>query len=1136
MNDHGATSHLSAAAKRELLARLLAERGSGVMPAAGAGAADARRSPSPIVRRVTPGPRPLSFAQHRLWFFDKLAPGTAVYNIHVGLRLTGPLDTGILSRALRTLVRRHESLRTRFTEEDGVPVQVIEEGVVPSLDITDLRPLPAGQRDAEARRLAEAHAGRPFDITQAPLFRAALLQLEDDDSVLLVTMHHIVSDGLSTAIVLRELTALYEQERGIGGGLPELPVQYADFAEWQRSRMTAGEELDRQLAFWTDKLGGDLPVLDLPADAPRGARQTFRGATHAVLLPAPLASEIRTLGRTHGATLFMTLLAVFQLLLSRLSGQEDVIVGSPVAGRSRAECEQLIGCFINTVALRTDVGGNPTFLELLERVRRTALEAYANQDVPFDKVIEELRPARDASRTPVFQVLFNMLGGGNAWHTRWDDVTVAPEPPLEEPSKFDLTMYAGESGGTVYLRAVYNADLFGRARVEALTAQLVFLLQQIVADPDRPIGRYSLVTPEAESLLPDPVRPILAAWDGSVVEQVVGCAAAEPSRTAIVMGSDVWTYAELETASGAVAARLSASRAGKGDVVAIYARRSPELVAAMLGVWRSGAAFLVLDAAYPQERLADYVRAAQPRALIAIGEPAPEALAAASPSMRDAFVLRGKAAGDPGSAAPMARLDPEDLAYIAFTSGSTGTPKGILGTHRPIAHFVRWHARTFVFGPSDRFAMLSGLAHDPLLRDVFTPLALGASLHVPDEGAFDSGERLGGWLRRERITVAHLTPSIGQLLCQAPAEQPPLPLRYAFFGGEPLADADVRALKLRAPTVQCVNFYGATETPQAIAFHVVSSDPREAAGTALRSPALPIGTGIEGVQLLLLNEAGSLAGIGELAEICVRTPYLARGYMGDPASDSERFTTNPLGADPGDRLYRTRDAGRYGPDGLVYWHGRMDRQLKLRGFRIEPGEIESALTRHRAIRQAHVVLDGEDDGRPSLVAYCVPRAEAPSPLELRSWLRTQLPEYMVPASVVFLDALPLTPNGKVDRRRLPAPAPRPADVQDEEPLTPIEEALAEAWRGLLHVDRIAAADSFFDLGGHSLIATLLTSRIRDMFGVELPLRRIFDEPTLGGMALEIGQLMLDAEEGIAGEAYVAVPGGDMVTTRREGGS
>ncbi len=1129
MNDNGSTSHLSAAAKRELLARLLAERGAGVLPAAGARTADARRSPSAIARRVTSEPRPLSFAQHRLWFFDKLTPGTAVYNIHVGLRLTGPLDAAILSRALRTIVQRHESLRTRFVEADGVPVQVIEDGIVPSLDVTDLRAFPAADREAEARRLAEAHAERPFDITQAPLFRAALVRLADDIHVLLLTMHHLVSDGLSTAIVLRELTAVYEQERGIGRPLPELPVQYGDFAEWQRSRMTAGEGLDRQLAFWKEKLAGDLPVMDLPADAPRRATQTFRGGTHAVLLPAALVAELRTLGRAHGATLFMTLLAAFQLLLSRLSGQEDVIVGSPVAGRSRAECEPLIGCFINTVALRTDAGGNPAFLELLQRVRTTALEAYANQDVPFDKVIEELRPPRDGSRTPVFQVLFNMLGAGNAWNTRWDDVVVAAEPPLEEPSKFDLTMYAGESGDTVYLRAVYNADLFGRSRIEALTAQLVFLLQQIAADPSKPIGSYSLVTPDAESLLPDPVQPISAAWDGSVVERVVACAQSAPSRVAIVHGADEWTYAQLESTSADVATRLCASGIGTGDVVAIYARRAPELVAAMLGVWRCGAAFLVLDAAYPAARLAEYLLVAQPKALISIGQDTPDALATACASMDASFVLRGTTA-DAAPPLSVRPAGPEDLAYVSFTSGSTGTPKGILGTHRPVAHFVRWHTETFGFGPDDRFAMLSGLAHDPLLRDVFTPLSIGASLRIPDEGAFDSGERLAGWLRRERVTVAHLTPSLGQLVCQGAADRPPLSLRYAFFGGEPLTTGDVDALKLRAPSVQCVNFYGATETPQAVAFHVVPADVPATAGSSRRARALPVGTGIEGVQLLLLNEAGNLAGIGELAEICVRTPYLARGYVGGAAVSDDRFAPNPLSADPDDRLYRTRDAGRYGPDGLVQWHGRTDRQLKLRGFRIEPGDIESAIARHQAIRQAHVVLDGEQDGRPSLVAYCVASGAAPTAVELRTWLRTQMPEYMVPSGIVFLDALPLTPNGKVDRRRLPAPMPQQSSATRAAPLTPIEEALADVWRGLLRVDSIAADDSFFDLGGHSLIATLLASRIRDLFGVELPLRRIFDAPTLGGMALEVGQLVIEAEKVFAPEA-----GRRVAISRRAGG-
>ena len=630
--DHAASS-LSPEAKRDLLAQLLRSRAAApdAPDSAGRTPAPAVRPSSGIQRSARTGPRPLSFAQHRLWFFDQLMPQTAIYNIHVGLRLTGALDVALLAGGLSEIVRRHEVLRSRFGSEAGTPFQVVMDARAVPLETTDLRHLPPAARDPEARRLAEIEAARPFDLATGPLFRASLLRLADDVHILLITMHHIVSDGLSGAIVIRELAALYG--KAVAGGEPpaELPIQYADFAEWQRSQFGSGENLDRQLAFWKERLGGDLPVLALPTDFPRGSTQTFRGATAAVILPEPLVRQLKAMSREHGATLFMTLLAAFQLLLSRQSGQDDVIVGFPVAGRSRPECEPVIGCFINTLALRTDLGGAPTFVELLERVKRGALEAYSNQDVPFDKIVEELNPERDRSRPPVFQVLFNMLGAGNSWFTRFGEVAVEPTAALEEPSKFDLTVYAGDIGSTVYLRAVYNADLFTPARIEELVAQFVHVLEQAVAAPALKIGSFSLVTRGAQSRLPDVTAPLATTWDGFVHERVAGHARLTPDRVAMSHEGTSWTYGELDRLSDRIAGRLAGCGLGAEDVVCVFAGRSPELVAALLGIWKCGAAFLLLDPAYPASRLRAYVEAAQPKACIST---TPDAIGASRNSSR----------------------------------------------------------------------------------------------------------------------------------------------------------------------------------------------------------------------------------------------------------------------------------------------------------------------------------------------------------------------------------------------------------------------------------------------------------------------------------------------------------------------
>jgi len=952
---------------------------------------------APIPRRKDLSVQPLSFAQERLWFLDRLDPDNPAYVIPSSLRLKGKLDVPALERALTEVVRRHEVLRATFHDEGGRPVQRIAP------------PAPV------ALPRVEAIQREPIRLEEGPLLRARLLRLGDEDHVLSLDVHHIASDGWSLGVLVRELTALYAGET-----LEGLPIQYADYAAWQRERLT-GEALEEELAWWRERLAGAPPSLDLPFDRPRPAVQTFRGGRAARVLPAVLVDRLRALAGGAGASLFMVLLAGFQLLLARWSGQEDVPVGSPIAGRTRREVEGLIGIFLNHLVLRTDLSGDPTFRELLRRVRDVAVGAFAHQDLPFEKLLAEIEPQRDLSRTPLFQVFFNLLNFP-ATEVRLPGLTVEGLGVPEPQAKFDMTLYLVEDQGAVRLNLVYNADLFDAPRMEEALDQYHFLLDQASVCPDTRIGAFSLVTEAAEEVLPDPEDDLDASWPGSVADAVALHAWEAPGRPAVIWEGGELTYAQLAEEMERVAAGLRA-----GEVVAIQGHRSAPLVAEILGVMRAGGAFVILDPAYPEERN---------KAILDL--------------IKD---VRG----------------PDELAYIAFTSGSTGVPKGVLGLHRSLTHFYPWMSEAFELGPDDRFSLLSGLAHDPLHRDVFTPLWLGGAVAIPDPERMGEPGWLSAWMARMGVTVAHLTPAMGRLLTSPPATPMPA-LRRAFFVGDMLTRRDVERLRVLAPDVEVVNLYGSTETQRAVGFHEVREDEER----------YPLGRGMPDVQLLVLGPSGRLCGIGEVGEIAVRSPHIAAGYLG-----GKRF----------EGLYRTGDLGRYLPNGEVEPLGRADFQVKIRGFRVELGEVEAALARHPAIRETVVVARGEGDDR-RLIAFVVPAVED----DLRAFLRARLPEYMVPAAFVFLDALPLTPNRKVDRKALPEPA---REEPQKTELSPIEELLAAIWTEVLGVDRIGASDDFFGLGGHSLKVTQVLARVRDAFDVELPVRSLFESPTLAGLAARI---------------------------------
>jgi len=1174
-------------------------------------------SPGPHLPRAAPPIEPmpdgdrqgrlsLSFAQERLWLLDQLQPGNAAYNIPIAVRLRGALDPRRLARCLDAVAARHESLRTTFHAVDGQPFQRIAPAVALRLPVVDLRALlgegggsggsgedgrPGGDGGAgraaevEARRLAVAEAATPFDLARGPLLRARLLELPGGRQQLLLNMHHIVSDGWSVRLLLAEVRQLYAADAAGGAGhqagaataaapgaasLPPLPVQYADYAHWQR-RQLAGEILARQLDYWRRELAGELPVLDLPLDHPRPAVQTFRGGAQRALVPAPLAAELRALTRREGASLFMTLLAGFAVLLHRFGGQEEVLMGVPIAGRHHREIEPLIGFFLNSLVLRSDLSGRPAFRELLRRVRRAALDAYAHQDVPFERLLQELQPERDLSRTPLFQVYFNFQNLPPTAFTM-PGVEVEEVLDVEEPSKFDLTLYVHDDGGEVALHLVYNAGLFAAERIAEALRQYLELLAQAAAAPDASIASFSLVTPAARRLLPDPAAPLDDAWAGAVHEHLAAWARREPDRLAVTDPGGAWTYAELDRQSNRLAHRLLAAGAGgpgREDTVAIYAHRSATLIWAVLGTLKAGAAFVILDPAYPAARLIDVLRLARPRAWLEMeaAVPPPAALAAAVEELPGCLRLplppwpACGAGGGPLAAwpdgDPTVPSGPERLAYVAFTSGSTGMPKGVMGRHGPLSHFLPWQTAELGLRGDDRFSLLSGLSHDPLQRDIFTPLFLGAAICIPDPAEIIAAGRLAAWLREARVSVAHLTPAIAQVLTEggreghleaaaattgavtaAPAAGVPPrldDLRFVLLVGDVLTRRDVDRLQRLAPLVTVVNLYGSTETQRAVGYHVAARGETAgggagggaAAGAALRGKEiLPCGRGMRDVQLLVLGAAGQLAGVGELGEVSVRSPHLARGYLDEPLATAEKFLTNPFTGRAGDRLYKTGDLGRYLPDGEVAFAGRADTQVKIRGFRIELGEIEAQIGRLPGVLESVVLATGSEAADRRLVAFVVPRpgAELAVP-QLRAHLRQALPAFMVPAAFQLLPSLPLTPNGKVDRKLLLQRAAAPAEAAMDyiAPRDEVEASIAEILRDVLKVERVGVEDNFFELGGNSLLLVQAQSRLQAAFHRELPVFEMFSHPTVRDLARFLGARLAPppaADDGTAAQLRV----------------
>ncbi|MDY7091403.1 MAG: amino acid adenylation domain-containing protein [Acidobacteriota bacterium] len=1075
------------------------------------------------------GEAPLSFAQQRLWFLDRLDPGNPAYNLTAAVRLRGALDVGALRRALNQLAQRQESLRTVFAFVDGRPVQRVlpaptpEDRTETELETINASALEGSALEEAALALATRHKKHRFDLAHGPLWIASLLRRSEQDHELFLALHHIIGDGWSIGVLLEELAELYAAEvKGTAASLPPLEVQYTDYARWQRQVLGSGGLARRELDYWRQRLAGLSSMQDLPSDRPRPAVQTFRAGQEVLELPAELTAELQRLARrVPGGTLFMVLLAGLDVVLARHLGGHDIAVGTPVAGREHVATERLVGCFLNTLVLRLDLGGDPSFLELLERAAEAARGAYAHQHLPFEQLLESLQPERDLSRTPLFRVFLNLL---NLPSQRREvpglemDLSSTPEVS----SKFDITLYANQRDDRLRLVWVYNADLFDSVRMACMAGQLATVLGQAVRRPENRLSSIRLRGPGEEALLeepessPDAVLP--DTFRGTVAELFRQRTEEDPQRPAILHGERRWSYEELDRWSGALARRLRSGGLAPGEIVAVWAHRSPAVAAAVLAVLRAGGVFMLLDPAYPPLRLLSMLELAPPAAWLSLEEAGPEpaeldALLRDLPDGRRISV----AAVPPELGAEEAGLEDvprgaDDPACVTFTSGSTGV-KAVLGRHGSLSHFMPWQARAFQLGADDRISMLSGLAHDPLQRDLFTPLMIGAALVIPEPEAMESPVALARWLAESAVTVSHLTPAMGQLLTQALGHGPQLPaLRRVFFVGDRLRRHDVARLRAMAPQVQCINMFGSTESQRAVSYHRVAVDTGGA--QAAEHEVLPLGRGMPGAQLLVLDGEGRPAGIGEVGEIVVRSPHLALGYLGDDALTAQRFFTDP---ETGVRCYRTGDLGRLTPGGEVTFAGRADQQIKIRGFRIEPGEVEGCLLESPEVGEAIVVARSETSGGTSaesigdvrLVAYVAPAEGAEiDPVELQRRVRRRLPEMMVPSAFVVLGELPRTPNFKIDRRALPAP-PRDRSLSDrpyEAPRNAKERRLERIFRELLGLERVGIHDDFFALGGHSLLMMQLVAQIQEMAGVEIPLSQVYREPTVAALARAVEEM------------------------------
>ncbi|MCP4653882.1 MAG: amino acid adenylation domain-containing protein, partial [bacterium] len=1068
------------AAKRKLFELLLVEERAGEESAARAAAI------STIDRS---GSLPLSYSQQRMWFLDRLDPDNRAYNIPVGVLLRGRLEVSALEASLNETIRRHEVLRTRFVAENGKPRQLIRATLELRIPQVDLRALPAPAREAELDRLAVEHNLEAYDLEEGPLLRTALVEIGDEEQVLVLNMHHIVSDTWSIGLCVEEMAALYEAfSTDRPPALPALPCQYVDYAAWQRRQLEDGE-LEKQMAYWREALSGELPALELPTDRPRLPVQAAHGHRLFLRISPQGTAALKALVREQDATLFVVLLTVFDLLLYRYSGQTDLLVGTTVAGRGRPELERLIGLFINTLVLRADLGGEPTFRSLLGRLRESTFGALEHQDIRFEKLVDELQPTRDLSRNALFQVQFSVQSAPMQ-AMRHLGLEMIPVDVDSGTARFDLELILWDWADGLKGYFEYNSQLFDLTTIVRLANGFQALVDQVLDDPDTPIGDLPPVTgSEARQMLAewnDTAAPALCG--DSILPLIEGRADSSPEATAVLAAGDRLSYRQLNERANQLAHHLRQRGVGPEAVVGVCLRRSPALVVALLGTIKAGGAYLPLDPDHPQERLRRILEDARAAVVLAQQE-----TATSLPDVDAEIVLldrdRDLIARHPGvnPALPLTAAVP---AYVIYTSGSTGTPKGVVSCHGGLVNRLRWMQQVFSLSDRDLVLQKTSFTFDVSVWEFFWPLIAGAALVVARPGGQGDPAYLAELIDEHRVTTCHFVPSMLRIFLDHPEVGACGSLRRVILSGEALPKELERRF-LERFSAGLYNLYGPTEASIDVTW--LRCERRD------HRLSVPIGRPIANTAIHLLDRRLRAVPIGVPGELHIGGVGLARGYLHRPALTAKAFVPDPRSATPGARLYKTGDLARYLPDGNVEFLGRLDHQVKVRGFRIELGEIEATLSGHPAVDQAVAMSRRDARGDPRLVAYLVTReGEQPNVSELRSFLAARLPEYSVPAAFVSLETLPLTASGKVDRRALPAPDRRRPEQEAAyaAPRSATERAIAEIWKEVLGIDRVGLRDNFFDLGGDSLLLAQVHSRLQAAVDAEIAMIDLFRYTTI----------------------------------------
>jgi len=1035
---------------------------------------------------------PASIDQERLWFIDQLQPGNTAYNIFNASRIRGSLNIPIMERVINELIQRHEVLRTTLKSVDGLPVQVISPTLKITLEPVSLEHLPEAERYDEALRLTTEEFARPFDLEKGPLVRVGLLRLAEDDFVFQVNMQHAITDRWSFAVFEKELAVLYQAfATGQPSPLPELPIQFADYAVWQRERMNS-DEYKKDLEYWLRQLG-TAPVLDFPTDFPRPPVQNFRGARVYMTYPRRLLDGLKELSRREGVTMFMTLMAAFKTLIYRYTDQHDILISTPIGTRLRPETENLVGYLLNLLIVRTDLSGNPTFRELLKREQEACVGAFAHQEVPFGKLVQELKPKQDASRNPIAQVAFLYLDFPEATALQFLGLTANQIDIDNGASRFDITLAMTEIPDGFTISIEYISDIFEHGRMERMAQHLQVLLEGIIANPDAHLSDLPVLTLEE--------RQQLQQWNDTahqfpstlLVHQLFEQQAAlRPDAPALLFEDQALTFSEINSRANQLARHLLSRRLEPEARIGVMLPRTPDVLVALLAIFKAGGCYLPLDPEYPAERRAFMLEDAG--ASLVITEEYLRAEPLAQQSIENVE----------------SEVRPEQLAYIIYTSGSTGRPKGVAVEHRQLLHTMQSAQEVLGLTEADCLPSIASFSFDiSLLELLCAPLAGGRCLLVSTHGALEATV-----IARvlQEATVLHAVPGLMRRFVSVVTREQYPQLRLLFVGGEAVAPELVTEMLAVWSSADVRVMYGPTEATIICAGYEVSRE-------GMINHQM-VGRPFPNTVLRILDRKGKLVPIGVDGEICIGGAGVARGYWQRADLTAESFVPDEYSTCAGARIYRTGDRGRYLPDGNIEFTGRMDEQVKVRGFRIELGEIESMLTEHESVKETVVIALEDKGSEKRLVAYVVSAPGAASNIsELRSHLRSRLPDYMIPSAFVYLDALPLTSHGKIDRRALPAPdAERPALAEAFiAPRTPTEKSLASIWTKLLGINRVGINDDYFELGGDSLLATQLVSQVRRVFEVELPLVELFKHPTLAEFAASIEEAIIEQMEEISDE-------------------